>query len=117
MKETNVIYAISVASYKNAITHMKKQEVVCREYLKKKGIMDNIVVFNDMLCGTQTPILEALETLIKDEYIKSVTFESIGLLSLGNIKGLMRLAIEYDIDIYVLDLNLTELLETLGFAV
>lgn len=117
MKETNVIYVISKAFHKNALTTMKEQEVVCREHLKKKGIMDNIVVFNDMQFGTKKPVLESLETLIKAGYIKSVTFKSIDLLSLGNIKDLMRLAIEYDIDIYVIDLNLTVILEILGFDV
>ena len=113
MKETNVIYTSAKAIAKDALTNLRDQEHICRKYLAKEGIIENIVVLNELQFGANKPVLESLRILMEAGYVKSVTLKSMDRISRNTRKNreLMELAVENNIDIHILDLNLNPILK------
>ncbi len=116
MDRANIIYTSAVPGVKDSFSDIRDQELMCRRYLSGKDIVDNIVILNELHFSEKRPVFESLKTLIKGGWVNSVTIKSIGeILDLENIEELSRLAMEYETDIYVLDIELTVILALLGF--
>ncbi len=114
----NLIYTSTKAvNQEDAVKRLTTQENDCREFLREKDIVENVLVLNELQVGNKKPVYESLRALIKSGNIQTVTVTSTDRISRVRrvISEFMAVAIENGVKVNFVNSGIDDsiLLETI----